>query len=484
MTERRAAHAAAAALARGQGDRRSGCGPHAAVRRARAPSPGPAGTARPTSRCRSPRTSRSRSRCRSWSRARTSRLCSSSRRACGPTPRRTASTRRTCSATSARSPRASSTRPSPARHLGARRLGRGPGRPGEGIRPLPARPARLQAGRCRLDGPRARRLRQATGTPGDTLVTSIDARVQSVVEQQLAQTITTARHTYDPVTHRNYVADSGAVVVLDAKNGRVVAMAGSPTYQPKVWVGGITTKQLKRALLREGALPAAVPRHPGPVRTRLDVEAVHDHRCVHQRRSARLAARLLVGLPGRQPAVQELRVRVLRLHRLRTRRCRSPATRSSTASATRCGSATAPTSRDVNAKDPLVTTAKKFGFGKPTGIDLPGEASGRIADRHWKLAYWKANKGYYCKIGKTARLRLPARVRARVLRRGLPVPRRRRRQLRHRPGRHARDAAAVGTCLRRARQRRHALRAPGGQGDRRARRAGDQAHQARRRSAT
>ena len=55
---------------------------------------------------------------------------------------------------------------------------------------------------------------------------------------------------------------------------------------------------------------------------------------------------------------------------------------------------------DVNAKDPLVKTAKKFGFGKPTGIDLPGEASGRIADRHWKLAYWKANKAYYCKIAK------------------------------------------------------------------------------------
>jgi penicillin-binding protein 2 len=41
-----------------------------------------------------------------------------------------------------------------------------------------------------------------------------------------------------------------------------------------------------------------------------------------------------------------------------------------------------------------------FGFGKPTGIDIPGEASGRIADRAWKLAYWKANKGYYCKIAK------------------------------------------------------------------------------------
>jgi penicillin-binding protein 2 len=55
---------------------------------------------------------------------------------------------------------------------------------------------------------------------------------------------------------------------------------------------------------------------------------------------------------------------------------------------------------DVNAKDPLVDTAKEFGFGSPTGIDLPGEASGRIADRKWKKAYWETNKDYYCKLGK------------------------------------------------------------------------------------
>ena len=51
---------------------------------------------------------------------------------------------------------------------------------------------------------------EVAAQPGDTLVTSIDARVQSVVEQNLASTIQTARQTYDEVTHRNYRADSGA----------------------------------------------------------------------------------------------------------------------------------------------------------------------------------------------------------------------------------------------------------------------------------
>ena len=53
---------------------------------------------------------------------------------------------------------------------------------------------------------------------------------------------------------------------------------------------------------------------------------------------------------------------------------------------------------DVDARDPLVQGAKNFGFGRETGIDLPGESGGRIADRHWKLAYFKSMKGYYCKI--------------------------------------------------------------------------------------
>ncbi len=53
---------------------------------------------------------------------------------------------------------------------------------------------------------------------------------------------------------------------------------------------------------------------------------------------------------------------------------------------------------DVKARDPLVSEAKEFGFGSSTGIDLPGEASGRIADRKWKLAYFKSMKNFYCGI--------------------------------------------------------------------------------------
>ena len=52
-------------------------------------------------------------------------------------------------------------------------------------------------------------------------------------------------------------------------------------------------------------------------------------------------------------------------------------------------------------KDPFTEMAKGFGLGRPTGIDLPSEADGRIADRAWKRAYWKATREFYCEKAKT-----------------------------------------------------------------------------------
>ncbi len=70
-------------------------------------------------------------------------------------------------------------------------------------------------------------------------------------------------------------------------------------------------------LLREGRHPAALPRHPGAVRARLHVEALHDRRCPEERLQPGHHPAVLLGLPGRQPGLQELRVRRLRQHRFR-----------------------------------------------------------------------------------------------------------------------------------------------------------------------
>jgi penicillin-binding protein 2 len=236
------------------------------------------------------------------------------------------------------------------------------------------------------------------GRAGDTLVTSIDARVQAVVEQQLESTIKTARQTTDPVTGRKYAADSGAAVVLDVTNGRVVAMAGYPTYDPGVWVGGISSKSLARLYSEEAGTPLLFRATQGQFApgstwkpfmtagalsngysqdTRLDCSSSFTvgNRAFKNYESG------AYGSIGFDKALEVS--------------CNTFFYRIGYNFWQKFGSDVA----DVDARDPLVEMAKEFGFGSETGIDLPGEASGRIADRQWKRAYYEANKDYYCKIG-------------------------------------------------------------------------------------
>ncbi len=238
---------------------------------------------------------------------------------------------------------------------------------------------------------------EVAGQPGDTLVTSIDAKVQGIVERQLADTIKLARATHDDVTGRNYAADSGAVVVMEADTGRVVAMASQPTYDPSVWVGGVSKKQLS-ALYSERAgnplLGRATQGQFAPGSTWKPFNAVSalnngftpDSR-LDCSSGVQVGNRWFKNYESASYGYIDF-AKALQIS------CDTFFYRVGLSFWQRYG--TDP--QDVDAKDPLVEGAKKFGFGSETGIDLPGESGGRIADRHWKLSYWKSMKGYYCKI--------------------------------------------------------------------------------------
>ena len=150
---------------------------------------------------------------------------------------------------------------------------------------------------------------EVESTPGDTLVTSIDSKVQAHVEKQLQRTIQTARATIDTVTGRKYAADSGAAVVLDARNGRVVAMASQPTYDPKVWSGGITAKQLKRLYSGAAGTPLLSRATQGQFAPGSTWKPMMTAGRPRERLQHGHDPGLLLRLPGRQPDVQELRVR-------------------------------------------------------------------------------------------------------------------------------------------------------------------------------
>lgn len=237
------------------------------------------------------------------------------------------------------------------------------------------------------------------GRPGATLVTSIDARVQGVVEDKLAETIRTARQTFDPVSGRRYVADSGAAVVLEAQTGRVVAMASLPTYDPEVWVGGIGQEQLTRLYSEAAGTPllsratqgqfapgstwkpfmtAGAMTHGYGPDTRLNCSSSFQ---VGNRAFKNYES----GAYGYIDFAKALEVS-----------CNTFFYRIGYDYWRRLGSDV----DDTEAPDPLVAEAKSWGFGSETGIDLPGEASGRIADRKWKRAYFESQKDYYCELSK------------------------------------------------------------------------------------
>ncbi|GAA4695704.1 penicillin-binding protein 2 [Nocardioides conyzicola] len=240
---------------------------------------------------------------------------------------------------------------------------------------------------------------EVAGKPGDTLVTSIDAKLQGTVERQLAKTIAKARETYDPVTHKNYVADSGAAVVMEAKTGRIVAMASQPTYDPETWVGGITKKQLARlysAAADNPLLSRATQGQFAPGSTWkpiMTVGALNNGFTPDTRLDC--SSGLQVGnrwFKNYESAAHGF----IGFDQALQLSCDTFFYRVGLKYWQQYGS----DPQNVDAKDPLVDEAKDFGFGSETGVDLPGEATGRIADRHWKLGYWKSMKSYYCKIDK------------------------------------------------------------------------------------
>ena len=76
--------------------------------------------------------------------------------------------------------------------------------------------------------------------PGDNIRLSIDAHVQVAAEGALEQGMNAAHHTFDTVTSRNFAAPAASAVVEDPDNGQIVALATEPTYDPSLFVGGIS----------------------------------------------------------------------------------------------------------------------------------------------------------------------------------------------------------------------------------------------------
>ncbi len=244
-------------------------------------------------------------------------------------------------------------------------------------------------------------LAQTQPTPGNYLVTTIDADVQAEAERQLKAAIDRARSTGDiNKGYAKYKADSGAVVVLDVNTGGIVAMASYPTYDPNVWVGGISTADYKALTSRGNNYPNQSRAFQGEFAPGSTFKAI----------STPAAVKAGYSLDGTYPCPSAYSIGGAMKGNYESEAFGQISFRR--AIQVSCDTVFYKFAYETwlkdgglhpraGSRDPFTQMAKAFGLGKRTGLDLPSESAGRIADRSWKRAYWKATKTFYCAKAKT-----------------------------------------------------------------------------------
>lgn len=247
---------------------------------------------------------------------------------------------------------------------------------------------------------------QVTGTissvkpkPGDYLVTSINSAVQEDTERALADAVRRSQRAGTPVSK------GGAAVVMTT-TGRVLALASYPSYDPGVWTGGISRREFRhlfRASAGEPILNRATQGQYAPGST-WKVTSV----------AAAVAAGYPVNGTYQCPAAVKIGGRsyandgnpslgAMSLYRALVVSCDTVFYNLAYQIYLKDNRR----ANDVRSPRAPVQEMQKmelaWGFGRPTGVDLPAESSGTVPTRAWLYYLWKdnAHRGQnWCKYGK------------------------------------------------------------------------------------
>jgi penicillin-binding protein 2 len=233
---------------------------------------------------------------------------------------------------------------------------------------------------------------------GDDLVTSINPQVQEATENALKGAIESAQ------AAGNQDATSGAAVV-ETTSGRVVAMASYPTYDPSIWANGINEKQFKQLFgtgdgepILERATQGVYP--PGSTWKVTTLTAgikygdslYSDYDCAASTDVGGHVFNNDFGNGGEMSLHQALVLSCDTIFYNMGYQIWQTDNR-------KYDTVTSP-------KFPVQFEQKiemQWGFGKPTGVDLPGENQGQIPTREWLYYFWKDNAYTgqdWCKTGR------------------------------------------------------------------------------------
>lgn len=230
---------------------------------------------------------------------------------------------------------------------------------------------------------------KTASVPGNYLVLSVDAALQRVVEEELENAIYRARE-------QDYAGDSGAAVVLDVQTGQVLAMASYPTYDPAIWLDGVSSKEYESLISEEANTPLLSRATQG-------VFAPASTFKVITTAAASTAGITLGSKLYSCPSTITIGDRTMKNYESNSY---GPIT-IARALEVSCNTVFYQLGYDMwvrdggldpdeNPLDPIEKMAKEFGLGSKTGIDLPSESRGRVGGRQFKLDQFAQFKDLWC----------------------------------------------------------------------------------------
>jgi penicillin-binding protein 2 len=223
-------------------------------------------------------------------------------------------------------------------------------------------------------GAKRRVVQKIEPVPGRDVQLTIDSRVQRDAESALARAMSDAHKANYP--H----ARAGAAVAIDVKTGEVIALASLPTYDPSVFLGGVSQKNWRSLTATRSDFPLT-------------------NRAIMAQYPAASTFKAFTGLAGLTngvitPATSfDCQGRWVAMGKQWPKWCWNHYGHGweSLLGAVK-------DSCDVyfynvgyglykEGGERLQKFVRQFGFGKPTGIELPGEAPGRVPDKKWKAEF-------------------------------------------------------------------------------------------------
>lgn len=219
---------------------------------------------------------------------------------------------------------------------------------------------------------------------GSDIRLTLDVNIQRACEEGLAHAIEIAKSS----GHEN--AGAGACVCLDCTNGDVLGMASLPTFDPSVFVGGVSSEVWSQLNSEESGTPLL-------------------NRAINGQYMSASTIKVLSALAGLEYGIYSS---------TRTTVCTGYWTGNGEAYGKKCwlesGHGTMTLQSGIaNSCDPvfydigrdfyyndaapegLQEMFRRWGLGSKTGIDLPSESSGRVPDAAWKEEYfssWSADQ--------------------------------------------------------------------------------------------